>query len=235
MGDSELYSKPQKFLAEFLGTFGIVFITCGAICADVYIRTGNPTGLGPLGIALAQGLAYSAMIMAFAHISGAHLNPAVAIGFWVTRRINTFETLAAWIAQLFGATTAAYLARYLIPEDIWRAASLGTPQLSHDMTPAAAMLLECVLTAIVVLVAFATSADSRAAENRSGAIGVGFAIAMCVMVGSPFTGAALNPARAFGPALASQHWTAHGVYWAGPLAGGVLASWLYDILYLKKE
>jgi MIP family channel proteins len=230
-----LYSRPQKFIAEFLGTFVIVFVTCAVICSDVYIRTGNPTGLGWLGIALAQGLAYAAMIMTFAHISGARLNPAVTIGFWVTRRITTFETLAEWGAQLFGAAAAGYFVRYLVPEDIWRAASLGTPQLSHDITPAAAMLIEGVLTAIVVLVAFATSADSRAAENKSGAIGVGFAIAMCVMVGGPFTGAALNPARAFGPALASKHWAAHGVYWAGPLAGGVIASWLYDTLYLKKE
>ncbi len=230
-----MYSKSQKFLAEFIGTFAIVFITAGAICTDSFIRIGSTTGLGWLGIALAEGLAYAVMITALAHVSGGHFNPAVSIGFWVTRRITTLETLAAWIAQLAGAAAAAYLLRYLIPEDVWRAAVLGIPQMSHDITPAAAMLIEGVLTFFVVLAAFSAVADSRGVHNRLGGLGVGMAITMCVLVGGPFTGAALNPARAFGPALASHHWTAHGVYWAGPLAGGVLASWLYDTIFLKKD
>lgn len=230
-----MYSKSQKFLAEFIGTFAIVFITAGAICTDSFIRIGSTTGLGWLGIALAEGLAYAVMITALAHVSGGHFNPAVSIGFWVTRRITTLETLAAWIAQLAGAAAASYLLRYLIPEDVWRAAVLGIPQMSHDITPAAAMLIEGVLTFFVVLAAFSAVADSRGVHNRLGGLGVGMAITMCVLVGGPFTGAALNPARAFGPALASHHWTAHGVYWAGPLAGGVLASWLYDTIFLKKD
>jgi MIP family channel proteins len=230
-----MYSKSQKFLAEFIGTFAIVFVTAGVICTDSFVRIGSTTGLGWLGIALAQGLVYAVMITALAHVSGAHFNPAVTIGFWVTRRITTFETLAAWFAQLAGAASAAYLLRYLIPEDVWRAAVLGIPQMSHDITPAAAMLIEGVLTFFVVLAAFSAGADSRGVYSRFGGLSVGMAITMCVLIGGPFTGAALNPARAFGPALASHHWAAHGVYWAGPLAGGVLASWLYDTIFLKKE
>jgi MIP family channel proteins len=230
-----MYSKSQKFLAEFIGTFAIVFITAGVICTDAFLHIGSPIGIGWLGIALAQGLAYAVMITSLAHISGAHFNPAVTIGFWVTRRINTFETIAAWAAQLAGAACAAYLLRYLVPEDVWRATALGTPMLSHDITPAAAMLLEGVLTFFVVLAAFSAAADSRGVSNRLGGIGVGMAVVMSVLVGGPFTGAAINPARAFGPALAAHHWTAHGVYWAGPLAGGVLAAWLYDTIFLKKE
>jgi MIP family channel proteins len=230
-----LYSHLQKSVAECVGTFVLVFVGVGAACADMFVRAGSPTGLGWLGVAVAEGLAYAVMISALAHISGAHLNPAVTIGFWVTRRMSTPETLAEWLAQLAGATAAAYLLRYLIPEDVWRSAALGTPELAHDLSPAVAMLLEGVLTFFVVLVAYSTALDTHGIYNRLGGLGVGAAITMGILVGGPFTGAALNPARAFGPALVAHHWANHGVYWAGPLAGGVLASWFYDKLYLRKD
>src|SRR5580704_6839485 len=105
-----MYSTPQKMLAEFVGTFALIFMGVGSICADKFIIAGgNPGGLGLLGIAAAHGLAIAIMVTAVGHISGGHLNPAVTIGFWVTRRIGTLQTLAYWVAQLAGATFAAYL------------------------------------------------------------------------------------------------------------------------------
>jgi glycerol uptake facilitator-like aquaporin len=115
-----MYSRPQKLIAEFIGTFTLVFISAGVICADQFVRIGGPGGLGLAGIALAQGLAYAILITALAHISGGHLNPAVTVGFWVTRKLSTFETLSYWIVQLAGAASAAYLLRFLMPEDVWR-------------------------------------------------------------------------------------------------------------------
>ncbi|HXN64942.1 MAG TPA: aquaporin [Candidatus Acidoferrales bacterium] len=230
-----MYTRPQKLIAEFIGTFLLVFISIGAICADQFLRAGGPAVMGLAGIAIAQGLAYAILITSLAHISGGHLNPAVTIGFWVTRKLSTFETLSYWAAQLVGACTAAYLVRFLFPEDVWRAVALGTPQLAHDFTPAAGMIAEGALTFILVFVFFATAVDPRGTFHHIAGFAAGLTVTLGVLVGEPITGAAMNPARAFGPALASHHWVQHGVYWAGPLAGGVIAAWLYDTLFLKKD
>ncbi|MGH9591742.1 MAG: MIP/aquaporin family protein, partial [Bryobacteraceae bacterium] len=190
-------------------------------------------GIGLLGIALANGLAFGLMVTAVGHISGGHLNPAVTIGFWVTRKMNTLETLLYWGAQLAGAACAAYLLRYIVPEDVWRAVALGTPDLARDFSRPAAMLLEGVLTFFLVFVVFATAVDARGAFHKIAGFAIGLTVTMDILMGGPFTGAAINPARAFGPALASWHWANHGVYWVGPLAGGVVAGWLYDTIFLR--
>src|SRR5207247_2144767 len=132
-GGFSMYSLTQKLVAEFLGTFALIFFGAGSICADQYLRSSG--GLGLLGIALAHGLAIGIMVSALGHVSGGHYNLTITIG---------------------------------------------------------------------------------------------------ILVAGPLTGAALNPARAFGPALAANHWAHHGVYWIGPLAGGFIAGLLYDGLYLKK-
>jgi glycerol uptake facilitator-like aquaporin len=97
------------------------------------------------------------------------------------------------------------------------------------------MIFEGILTFFVVFVVFATAVDGRGAFGRIAGFATGLTVTVGVLFGGPFTGAALNPARAFGPALAANHWTNHGVYWIGPLAGGVAAGWLYDTLFLTKE
>lgn len=230
-----MYGKPQKMIAEFVGTFALIFMGCGAICADQLIKTsGNPAGLGLFGIAAAFGLAIAIMVTSVGHISGGHLNPAVTIGFWVTRRIETFDALLYWISQLAGAAAAGYLLKILVPEETWRAVALGTPELAHDLTRSAGMGIEAVMTFFLVFVVFATAVDERGAFNKIGGLAIGLTITMGMLMGGPLTGGAINPARAFGPALASRHWANHGVYWAGPLIGGVVAAWLYDSVFLKK-
>jgi glycerol uptake facilitator-like aquaporin len=97
------------------------------------------------------------------------------------------------------------------------------------------MIFEGVMTFFLVFVVFATAVDPRGAFNKIAGFAIGLTITMGALFGGPFTGAALNPARAFGPALAANYWYNHGVYWIGPLAGGVAAGWLYDILFLTKE
>jgi len=122
----------------------------------------------------------------------------------------------------------------VIPDDTWHAVALGTPELARDFPRIAAMALEAVTTFFLVLTFFATAVDERGTFKAIAGFGIGLSITLGMMVAGPFTGAALNPARAFGPALASAHWASHGVYWVGPLAGGFLAGLLYDTLYLKK-
>jgi MIP family channel proteins len=174
------------------------------------------------------------MVTAFGHISGGHFNPAVTIGFWVTRRMSTLNVVLFWVAQLAGAVAAAYLQKAVTPEDAWRAVALGTPDLNRETTRLLGMILEAVMTFFLVLVVFATAVDEKGAFNKIAGFAIGLTITMDILTGGPLTGAAMNPARAFGPALAASHWANHGVYWVGPLAGGFLAGWLYDALYLKK-
>jgi aquaporin Z len=138
------------------------------------------------------------------------------------------------VAQLAGGVAAAYLLRRL-PFDVWTAVQLGTPDLGSGISRTSGMIFEGVMTFFLVFVVFATAVDPRGAFNKVAGFAIGLTITMGALFGGPFTGAALNPARAFGPALAANHWNNHGVYWIGPLAGGVAAGWLYDILFLKKE
>jgi glycerol uptake facilitator protein len=129
-----VYTLPQKLIAEFFGTLALTFFAVGAICADQYLRASGQGGFGLLGLALAYGLAYAIMVSALGHISGAHLNPAVTIAFWVTKRLSTLQSLLYWIAQLLGALAGAYLVVAIIPEAVWRPVGLGTPALTPDFT-----------------------------------------------------------------------------------------------------
>src|SRR5436309_13094523 len=113
-----MYSLTQKLVAEFLGTFALIFFGAGSICADQYLRSSG--GLGLLGIALAHGLAIGLMVSALGHISGGHYNPAVTLGIWVTQRINTIEALLYWVAQRLRGAVAASVLITVIPDSTWR-------------------------------------------------------------------------------------------------------------------
>lgn len=227
-----MYNTAQKLAAEFIGTFALIFFGAGSICADQYLHGAGGPGL--LGIALAHGLAIGIMVSALGHISGGHFNPAVTIGIWVTKRLSTIDALLYWAAQLAGATAAALLLKTAIPEETWRAVSLGTPMLAKDFPVWAGMSLEAITTFFLVFVVFATAVDEKGSFKSIAGFGIGLTISLGILVAGPLTGAALNPARAFGPALMAPQWAHHGVYWIGPLAGGFLAGLLYDTLYLKK-
>src|ERR1700730_3230346 len=155
-----MYSKLQKLVAEFVGTFALVFFGAGAICADQYLRTSSngQSGLGLLGIALAYGLTVAVLLSSLGHISGGHFNPAVTIGFWVTRKLSTFDTLAYWIVQLAGGTAAAALLRRL-PVDVWGPVQLSTPDLACGISRTNGMIFEAVMTFFLVFFVFATAVD----------------------------------------------------------------------------
>ncbi len=227
-----MYNLIQKLSAEFLGTFALIFFGAGAVCVDWHLRSTG--GLGLPAIALAHGLAMAIMVSALGHISGGHFNPAITIGFWVTKRLSSLDTLAYWGAQLLGAVAAAFLLKAIIPDETWRNVALGTPELMRDFPTWSALALEAVTTFFLVLVVFATVVDERGTFRAVGGFAIGLTMTLGMLVAGPFTGGALNPARAFGPALVSHHWLNQGIYWVGPLGGGFVAGLLYDTLFLRK-
>ena len=227
-----MYNTPQKLAAEFLGTFAFVFFSAGAVCAERFLQG---AGVGALGVALVAGLAIAVFSAALAHISGANFNPAVTIGLWITKRVNTMEAFGYWIAQILGGMLAAFFLKWILPRDeAWLPVLGGTPDLARDFTRLPAIGLEALVTFFLVFVYFATRSEDEFASRAHSGFSVGLAYTIGIVVAGPFTGAALNPARAFGPALASSHWANQGVYWVGPLAGGFFAGLLYDVLFGQK-
>jgi aquaporin TIP len=219
----------RRSLAEAVGTFGLVFIGCASV-ASRYFGEAN---YGLLGIAMAHAIVLSVMITATMSISGGHLNPAVTIGLLVARRA-TGRTAAAYIAaQLVGAVLAALLLRFLWPVNLTRAISLGTPTIAGNIVVSQAIGIEAVLTFFLVSAVFGTCVNPNA--PKVGGFGVGLVLLFDIMVGGNLTGAAMNPARAFGPALVSGQWVGHGVYWVGPLLGGIIAALLWEHVLLKSS
>ncbi len=228
-----VYNTSQRLVAEFLGTFALVFFGAGAICTERFLQG---AGGGLLATALASGLAIAVMSIALSHVSGAHFNPAVTIGFWITKRMSTMEVLGYWLAQMLGGIVAAFCLKAILPrEDAWQPVLGGTPDLVRDFTRLPAMGLEALITFFLVLIYFATTSEDNIDSRSLSGLAVGLAYTIGILVAAPFTGAALNPARAFGPALASTHWSNQGVYWVGPIAGGCVAGLIYDALYARKQ
>lgn len=210
-------------LAEAVGTFALIFIGAGSIIADQL--SGGRVGL--VGVALAHGLAIATMVSATGHISGGHLNPAVTAGFVATRRMSVRVGVEYVIAQLVGAAVGGFLLVASFPEAARQAVHLGTPALGRGVTPGVGIVVETVLTFLLVFVVFGVAIDARGPRGTGGLM-IGLVIAMDILAGGVLTGAAMNPARAFGPALFSGTWQNQIVYWVGPLLGGALASVVYD-------
>jgi aquaporin Z len=211
----------KALVAEFVGTFTLIFVGVGAIASDV--MTGHMLGL--TGIALAHGLAIAVMVSATAAVSGGHLNPAVTFGALVARKINLLNGIAYIVAQCLGAIVAAYVIRLAIPEQVLTAISYGTPVVTKGVTVTQALFTEIVLTFFLVFVVFGTAIDKRA--PKVGGLFIGLAVAMGVMMGAGISGAAMNPARFLGPAVAGGGFDNTWLYWVGPLVGGGLAALVY--------
>lgn len=216
----------KQCLAECIGTFALIFIGVGAIY-------NNP---GLLGVALAHGLTIAVMVSATGAISGGHLNPAVTLGLLVGGQIDLRKSAAYWAAQLIGATVAGVLLVNLLGDGLKTGAQIvadGTPDLADGIGPIKGIFIEAVLTFFLVFVVFGTAVDARA--PKIGGLAIGLTVALDILFGGPLTGAAMNPARTFGPALASAHWNNHLVYWFGPLLGGALAGLAYGKFLIHPE
>jgi aquaporin Z len=205
--------------AETIGAFGLTFLSAGAICADRY--SGGQLGL--LGIALASGAALAAMSFATAPISGGHLNPAITLAAAAAGRLDRGAVLAYVTAQCAGAALAGFCLAGLYTPEVWGPVRLGTPALSPEVVFATGTFVEGVLTFLLVFAALQVAEGGRSAAIVYG-LALGAVLACGTLVAGTLTGAAMNPARAFGPALASGNWSDQPVYWVGPVVGGLFAA-----------
>jgi MIP family channel proteins len=222
--------KIQPLLAEFLGTF---FLCFAGIAAILSATPAVGSGAGIVGIALAHGLALSVAVNAFGGISGAHFNPAVSLGFFITGRLPLLS-LGPYIAvQLLGATTAAFVCRIIFPAEAVVQAQLGLPLPAVWATPMAVMLGEFVMTFLLMTAFFGTAVDARGQAVTIGGFGIGLTVAFNILAGGALTGASMNPARSFGPALVVGNFAWHWLYWVAPIAGACVAALLYEKVILE--
>lgn len=206
----------QKLIAEFIGTFALIFVGVSAICNDA----------GLVGIALAHGLTIAVMVSTTGHISGGHLNPAVTIGALVGGKISGKDAIGYIIAQLLGGFVGALAVKGIFAAPVWQMHQLGTPMPGSGVSFVSAAFIELILTFFLVTVVYGTAIDKRA--PKVGGLFIGLTVTLDILAGGPISGASMNPARTFGPALAGGFWDSHLVYWVGPIIGGALAGLVYS-------
>jgi aquaporin Z len=225
----EALTWARCWVAEALGTFALVFAGVLSISAAA-VAGAPPTVANLASVGLGCGLTVAVMVAALGGISGGHFNPAVTFGFVLTGRVEPLKGALYWTAQLTGATLAAALVAGLFGR---AAVAMATPDLPPSVNFAAGLALEAVATFFLVLVVFGTAVDGRAPKGAY-PLAAGLTVALGVMAVGPLTGAALNPARVFGPALAAGRWHCHLVYWFGPMLGGGLAALLHHFFLTER-
>jgi len=207
--------------------FAFVFVGSAAIMSARMSQ--SPAAL--VEIALAHGLTMAVMVSATMRISG-HINPAVTLGLLVTRRIEPMMAALYIVAQILGAIAAGYALKATFPEAVFVATRGGGQSIALDITGGQAFLLEAIATFFLVFVIFGTVVDLRG--PKIGGLAIGFVIAADILAIGPLTGASMNPARSFGPAVASGVYEAQLLYWFAPITGAVVAALLYEFLFMRR-
>lgn len=221
----------RRYLAEFLAAFFLVFAGVGAIVADQHLAVVQVRdSFGPLGVALAQGIGLAVAIAAFGKISGGHANPAISLAFFVTGRINAKELLSYIASQLLGGIAAAFLIKRLFLAQAVDQAGVGAPALQDGLSLFQGIAIEIILTFLLVTVFWAVAVDRRGAKSFA-PLAIGLTLTMNFLVGGAFTGAAVNPARWLGPALAAGQFRSWPVWIVGPAVGALLAALLYESFF----
>jgi aquaporin TIP len=226
-------------IAEGIAVLLFVFIGAGAVAVitapDLITADGGLTVPALTAIALAHGLAIATMVAMTASISGGHVNPAVTTALVITGRMKLAPGIVYVAAQLIGAVIGALLLQMVLVSGV--EGSLGAHGGVSDAVDGegAGVVVEMILTFVLVFTVFAVAVDPRRGLGTIAPLMIGLAILIDHFVGVPLTGASMNPARSFGPALVADEWTDHWIYWAGPLLGGALAGMVYMLLYWKQD
>lgn len=214
----------RNALVEVIGTFTLIFVGAGAI-----IATG---GKDLVAIAFAHGLAIGIMVAAAGHISGGVYNPALTVGLVAARRMSVQRGAYYIVSQLVGALIAALFLKAVFPATAVSAVAMGTPQLGQGIGVAAGVLAEIIMTFFLMYAVFGVAVDLRGARPIAGLI-IGLTITIDIFVGGGLTGAAMNPARWFGPAVVQGVFADWWVWWVGPIVGAVIAALVWNELYLR--
>lgn len=231
-----LNENARSLVAEFVGTFALIFIGCGSVVmADNAL--GSAPNAGLVAVALAHGLTLAVVVSVVGHVSGGHINPAVTAGLWITGQIATVKAASYWVAQLLGALVAALGLQLIMPTALTEAVALGTPTINTGagMAVGAGVVLEAILTFFLVFAVYGTAIDPKGAFGKVAGFSIGLVLTFDILAGGPMTGAAMNPARWFGPALVSGTWTDWWVYIVGPLAGGIIAGLVGAMVFEVKK
>ncbi|MFL6194175.1 MAG: MIP/aquaporin family protein [Thermoanaerobaculia bacterium] len=226
-----MYDKlSTSLLAEFIGTFALIFIGAGA----------GALGIGGLvGVAFAHGLVVLGFAYAYGHISGTHINPAVTLGVWAAGKIDTGRAFSYVVFQIVGGIVGALALRWILGGT---ATGLGLTQLANGLqvgnatitlTPAMGVLLEAILTFFLVNAVMNAGISGKA--TIPGGLAIGLTLTFCILMGGPLTGASLNPARSIGPAVATGNFNNLWVYLVGPILGGVVAGLLYKTVFEERD
>ena len=216
-------------VAEMVGTALFVFVGAGS----VVVNAAFPQAVGGVGVAAAHGIAIAVLVSSLMPVSGGHLNPAVTLGLFAARKVDGPTTGAYILAQLAGAVLAAALLKWLLPIGAVSLTNIGTPAVAASVTKVQAVAIEAIFTFLLMSAVFGTAVSSQA--PKVGGFAIGFAVFVAGVVAGPLTGAALNPARAFGPALLALEFHAQAWYWIGPILGATLASLLWKGILLPKD
>ena len=218
----------EKSLAEFIGTFALVFVAVGSVNVNLPFHG----SLGNFGIAAASGIIVMIAVYAIGNISGAHINPAVTASLFVIGQMELKNTISYIVSQMMGAIGACLFLSYILPSDAGKI-NLGTTVLASEVTFTTGIMIEAILTFMLVFTIFGVAVDNRTSTKYAGIL-IGTIVFLDIIVGGSLTGASMNPARTFGPALVLGHWADHLVYWIGPLVGGILAGVFYTKLFSLK-
>jgi aquaporin Z len=219
-------------IAEFLGPFALVIAGVGAIISTQNLADGGNL----VAVALAHGLAIGLMIAAVGQFSGGHFNPAISIGALAAGVISVQRTIVYIVAQVLGAIVGAALLTIVFPAlgPMGRnnaGVNLGLPGLGPDVTVSGALIMEVIMTFFLVLTVFGTAVDPRGPKTIA-PLAIGLIITVDILAGGRISGAAMNPARAIGPALVQQDFTNWWIYWVGPIIGGLIAALGYKYIWL---
>lgn len=217
-----------RLTAEFIGTFALIYFGCGA-AIDRSLGGGEA---GLLGVGLVHAVVLGVMITATMNTSGGHLNPAVTLGLLSVRRIDSRSAGAYVMAQLLGGVLGAVALKLTVPTAVHSIGSMATPALANSVGYGRGIALEALFTFFLMSAVMGTAVAPDA--PKVGGFAIGLVLFFDIMIGGPLTGAAMNPARAFGPALVGGNWYAQPVWWIGPILGAVVAAQVWERVILKK-
>ncbi|MHB8646359.1 MAG: aquaporin [Thermomicrobiales bacterium] len=218
MKDQQAWNVVRALIVEFIGPFALVFVGAGAIIAT--------QGGDLVAIALAHGLAIGLLVAAAGHVSGGVYNPALTIGLAIARKLSPTLVIPYIVVQLLGATAAALCLKAVFPSAAIDKVSLGVPAVGKGFGTGGAFVAEVIMTFFLMFVVYGTAVDERG-PRAIAALAIGLTITMDIFVGGAASGAAMNPARHFGPALIGNHWANWWLWWLAPIIGAILAAALY--------